>query len=164
MRPSILKAKKDVCLIHKFITSQNDALNERGHALIWNADFRKEVLILKMSFDGLSFTPHPPLASHVLLLSQLYHSPSLRWEARQSSLCLRLSFTLTFPLLQAREANMFYSFISKPLVSLTCVHMNSACVLLWMHAYSCLCACLWYEALRVRFFLLKDYAHRIASI
>lgn len=73
-----LKSKKDVCLIHKFITSQNDALNERGHALIWNADFRKEVLIFKMSLDGLPFTPHPLLASHVLLLSQLYYSPSLR--------------------------------------------------------------------------------------
>lgn len=55
-----LKSKKDVCLIHKFITSQNDALNEGGHALIWNADFRKEVLIFKMSLDGLPFTPHPP--------------------------------------------------------------------------------------------------------
>ena len=38
---------------------------------------------------------HPP-ASHVLLLSQLYHSPSLRWEAMQLSLCLLPSFTLTF--------------------------------------------------------------------
>lgn len=84
-----------------------------------------------------------PLASHVLLLSQLYHSPSLRWEARQSSLCLRLSFALTFPLLRAREANVFCSFISKPLVSLTCVRMNSACVLLWMHMHIHACVCVY---------------------
>lgn len=86
-----LKSKKDVCLIHKFITSQNDALNERGHALIWNADFRKEVLIFKMSLDGLPFTPHPP-ARLPRPLAFSVASLSLRLEAARLSLCLLRSF------------------------------------------------------------------------
>lgn len=61
MRLCILRAKKDVCLIRKFITLQNDALNERGHAPIRNADIKKEVLILKMGLDGHpEFPTYPP--------------------------------------------------------------------------------------------------------
>lgn len=59
---------------------------------------------------SLSTLTHP-LASHVLLLSQLYHSPSLRWEAMQFSLCLLASSTfplaLTLPSLIQKQKNMF---------------------------------------------------------
>lgn len=92
-----LKSKKSVCLIHKCITSQNDALNERGHARIRNADFRKEVLIffLEMSLDGLPFTPHPPARPRHPAFSVV--SLSLLEMGGYSALCLLLFLSHFLP-------------------------------------------------------------------
>lgn len=91
-----LKSKKDVCLIHKFITSQNDALNERGHARIWNADFRKEVLIFENEFRWVPLHPSPtgspPTSSRFLSYITL-----LRWDGKpRRSLFVCFSISLAF--------------------------------------------------------------------
>lgn len=139
-----LKSKKDVCLIHKFITSQNDALNERGHALIRNADFRKEVLIFKMSFDGLPITPHPPACLPRPLAFSVV-SLSLLEMGGHAALSL--------------SASLFHShFLSHTTYIL--LLSWSVCLYMYVCDYvaACTCVCMIY------FFLFLDYAHMQLSL
>lgn len=113
-----------------------------------------------------------PLASHVLLLSQLYHSASLRWEAMQLSLCLFLSFALTScPIHTQTHARTqtnnlnFYCFV-KVAVNLVCACtcMCFACALTacgCMHVRACACAALHINAFLFLRLRSRDRLHVI---
>lgn len=136
-----LKSKNDVCLIHKFITSQNVALNERRHALIWNADFRKEVLILKMTLDGLPFYPHPPACLPRPLAFSVVSLALLEMGGRAVlSLFASLSY---FP--SCSYSSLSYSKTTTEKICLKCcclvvtlVRQFSTCALL-VSFYGCIC-------------------------
>lgn len=75
-----------------------------------------------------------PLASHVLLLSQSYHSPSLRWEAMQRSLCL----ILTFRLPNKHITYCTFHRLVKLVVNLTCVCVSHVRLYgIYMYIYMC---------------------------